>query len=63
MSNLDREDMRIQIMYFLEKAWKKHPNLRLMQLIGNGFAAGDNYYVADQSVLDYLVKVVNEVED
>ena len=63
MSNLDKEDMRTEILYFLERAWNKYPNLRLMQLIGNGFAAGDNYYLADQSVLDYLVKVVNEVED
>lgn len=63
MNNLDRADIRIEIMYFIEKAWKKHPNLRLMQLLGNGFTEGDNYYLADQSVLDYLVKVANEVED
>ena len=63
MNNLDRAEMRTEMMYFLEKAWKKHPNLRLMQLLGNGFPAGDNYYVDDQAVLDYLVKLVNEVED
>ena len=48
---------------FLSMAWKKNPDLRLMQLLGNGFPAGDNYYVDDKQVIDYLVKVVNEVED
>ena len=48
---------------FLSMAWKKNPELRLMQLLGNGFPAGDNYYVDDKQVIDYLVKVVNEVED
>jgi uncharacterized protein YihD (DUF1040 family) len=63
MSDLHNTVVREEILYFLEKAWRKYPNLRLMQLLGNGFAAGDNYYLADQSVLDYLVKLVNEVED
>jgi len=48
---------------FLHTAWKKNPELRLMQLLGNGFPAGDNYYVDDKQVMDYLVKLVNEVED
>jgi uncharacterized protein YihD (DUF1040 family) len=48
---------------FLTMAWKKNPDLRLMQLLNNAFPAGDNYYVADSRVMDYLVKIVNEVED
>lgn len=48
---------------FLSMAWKKNPDLRLMQLLGNGFPAGDNYYIDDKKVMDYLVKIVNEVED
>jgi uncharacterized protein YihD (DUF1040 family) len=48
---------------FLSMAWKKNPDLRLMQLLGNGFPEGDNYYVDDKKVMDYLVKLVNEVED
>lgn len=48
---------------FLSIAWKRNPDLRLMQLLGNGFQAGDNYYVADKQVMDYLVKLVNQVED
>ena len=51
------------LIYMLEMAMKKYPDLRLMQLLGNGFQAGDNYYVADKQVMDYLVKLVNEVED
>ena len=47
---------------FLSMAWKQNPDLRLMQLLGNGFPAGDNYYVDDKQVIDYLVKVVNEEE-
>ena len=50
------------ILLFIELAWKKNPDLRLMQLLGNGFPAGDNYYVADKTIMDYLVKLVNEVE-
>ncbi len=51
------------LIYMLEMAMKKYPDLRLMQLIGNGFPAGDNYYISDKKVMDYLVKIVNEVED
>jgi hypothetical protein len=51
------------LLYMLEMAMKKYPDLRLMQLLGNGFPAGDNYYVDDKRVMDYLVKLVNEVED
>ena len=51
------------LIYILDLAMKKYPDLRLMQLLGNGFPAGDNYYVDDKRVMDYLVKLVNEVED
>ena len=51
------------LIYMLDLAMKKYPDLRLMQLLGNGFPAGDNYYVDDKRVMDYLVKLVNEVED
>ena len=63
MSDLHNAVVKDEILYFLEKAWRKNPNLRLMQLLGNGLPAEDNYYVADQTILDYLVKVANEVED
>jgi hypothetical protein len=51
------------LIYMIEMAMKKYPDLRLMQLLGNGFPAGDTYYVDDKKVMDYLVKLVNEVED
>ena len=51
------------LIYMIEMAMKKYPDLRLMQLLGNGFPAGDNYYLDDKKVMEYLVKLVNEVED
>jgi len=61
--NQDRFTEINNMIEFLHMAWKKNPDLRLMQILGNGFPAGDNYYVDDKRVLDYLVKLVNEVED
>ena len=58
----DRLDQIQDILYFLEKYWKKNPELRLTQILGNRFH-GDNYYTTDQDMLDYLVKIVNEVKD
>ena len=60
--NQDRADQIHDIIYFLDKYWKKNPELRLTQIIGNKFH-GDNYYTHDQDVLDYLVKLTNEVQD
>jgi len=61
--NLNRTVEIHNLIYMLEMAMKKYPDLCLMQLLGNGFPAGDNYYVDDKRVMDYLVKLVNEVED
>jgi len=60
--NQDRFEQIQDLLYFLDKYWKKNPELRLTQILGNRFP-GDNYYVKDQDVLDYLVKIVNEVQD
>lgn len=60
--NQDRTDQIHDIIYFLDKYWKKNPELRLTQILGNKFP-GDNYYTQDQEVLDYLVKLTNEVQD
>lgn len=60
--NQDRLEQIQDVLYFLDKYWKKNPELRLTQILGNRFP-GDNYYVKDQDVLDYLVKIVNEVKD
>jgi uncharacterized protein YihD (DUF1040 family) len=58
----DRLDQIQDIIYFLDKYWKQNPELRLCQILGNKFP-GDNYYTNDQEVIDYLVKLVNEVKD
>jgi uncharacterized protein YihD (DUF1040 family) len=58
----DRVDQIEEVIYFLRKYWQKNPDLRLCQILGNRFP-GDNYYIEDQAVLDYLVKLVNEVDD
>ena len=60
--NQDRLEQIQDVLYFLDMYWKKNPELRLTQILGNRFP-GDNYYVKDQDVLDYLVKIVNEVKD
>lgn len=60
--NQDRVEMIEEIIYLLRKYWHQNPELRLTQILGNKFP-GDNYYVKDQEVLNYLVKLVNEVKD
>lgn len=39
-----------RILRLIKKIWTKHPNLRLCQLIGNCFPAGDNYYKEDKDL-------------
>ena len=58
----DRSDQIEEVIYFLRKYWTQNPDLRLCQILGNRFPS-DNYYVEDQAVIDYLVKLVNEVSD
>lgn len=44
-----RDPKRIdRILKLIEKIWKKHPGLRLCQLIGNCFETGDNYAQKDE---------------
>ena len=45
------------ILRLLEFIWKKHPSLRLCQLIGNCFEPGDHYHKND----DLLEKKLREV--
>ena len=37
----------------IERVWKKHPDLRFMQLLGNVFRA-DSYYMEDEDMLRFL---------
>lgn len=40
----------IKILDLIKKIWIKNPDLRLCQLIGNCFEAGDNYYKEDNNL-------------
>ena len=39
--------------------WKAYPDLRLCQLIGNCFPAGDNYYKEDDTLEEKLEEIYN----
>ena len=43
-----------ELLVLIEKLWIKHPDLRLMQLLGNCLPPGDNYYTEDDELLDNL---------
>jgi len=56
-----------RISKLIGKIWRKNPDLRLMQLLGNVFTAGDNYYKEDaeleQRLRDvYLTEDINVVD-
>ncbi len=36
-----------RILKLLKKIWKKNPDLRLMQFLGNCLSREDNYYIED----------------
>ena len=48
-----RDPARInEILSIIEKVWKKNPDLRLMQLLGNCWTSGhDPYYIEDDELL------------
>ena len=43
-----------EILALIEKIWKKNPDLRLCQLIGNCFSLHDLYYVEDDDLEEEL---------
>lgn len=50
-----RDPARIPIILEqIRKIWEQYPDLRLCQLIGNAFPAGDNYYREDELLSDRL---------
>jgi len=50
-----RDPERIdRILDKVRKIWKQHPELRLMQLLGNCFEGADHYYKEDE-VLEPLL--------
>lgn len=53
-----RDPKRInRISKLIGKIWRKNPDLRLCQLIGNCFFAGDNYYREDDELEEQLRKI------
>jgi len=55
-----RDPKRIsKILKYVEKIWKKNPDLRLSQLIGNCFLAGDLYYIEDDIMEKKLRQIYN----
>lgn len=56
-----RDSERIKrIIKLIERIWKKNPDLRLCQLIGNCFDAGDHYYKEDDVLEGVLRNVYNK---
>jgi len=49
----------LRITNLIKKIWYKNPDLRLLQLLGNCFEAGDNYNKED----DKLEKKLKETYD
>jgi len=59
-----RPEERIDIVLALiREVWKRNPSLRLCQLIGNCFDAGDNYNREDHELLCNILRVYLGEED
>jgi len=55
-----RDPKRIKkVLMAIKKAWKKNPDLRLMQLLGNCFDF-DAYYIEDENLMDLLKEFYKE---
>ena len=58
-----REPERIdRILNLVKRIWSRYPDLRLCQLIGNCFDAGDNYYQEDTLLEEKLKEIYGEFE-
>jgi len=56
-----RDPKRInRISKLIGKIWRKNPDLRLCQLIGNCFPAGNNYYREDDELERRLRELYKE---
>lgn len=58
-----RDIARIKrIINLVKKIWKKNPDLRLLQLLGNCFEAGDNYYKEDDELEKKLKETYEKID-
>ena len=56
-----RDPKRIaRILFLIGRIWKKNPDLRLCQLIGNCWLAGDNYHKEDEELERRLKEFYSE---
>lgn len=63
INTIDKKDpKRIdRILKLINGIWKKGPDLRLCQLIGNCFEAGDSYYKEDEELEQKLKEIYKDV--
>lgn len=55
-----RDPKRIKkVLKIIEEVWKRNPDLRLCQLIGNVFP-GDNYYIEDTTLVKKLKTIYKD---
>ena len=59
MRNPERID---EILKLISEIWHKNPDLRLCQLIGNCFEAGDLYHIEDDMLQKELQRRVDEIK-
>lgn len=58
-----RDPERIRrILKIVEKIWNENPDLRLCQLIGNCWPAGDLYHKEDSELEKKLIEKYNDVK-
>jgi len=59
-----RDPKRIpKILKLIGRIWKKNPDFRLCQLIGNCFDAGNNYHIEDDELEKRLKDVYERGND
>jgi len=55
-----RDPNRIaRILDLLSRYWKKHPDMRLAQIVGNCHGSGDPYHMEDDVLEDYLRRKID----
>lgn len=53
-------DRIVPLLQTVQKVWEKHPDLRLMQLLGNCLGPGDHYHQDDTDLMERLIVFYRE---